>query len=120
SLNACLPLLPELITRVPMPSSVPYSPVARGSEAVAKQTALSIATTVPTAQCFIVTANGEVEGPRRSADQAPRAHTLFQRPRRQTTHASRPPPTIVSWTHQLWRQILVEVTIYRTARHRPR
>src|SRR2546430_4046066 len=78
-----------------MPSSVPYSPVARGSEAVAKQTALSIATTVPTAQCFIVTATGEVEGPGTAARQAPPAHTVFQRWRRATTHASRPPPTIV-------------------------
>ena len=39
--------------------------------------------------------NGEVEGPRRGARYAPRAHTVFQRPRRVTTGASRPPPTIV-------------------------
>jgi len=39
--------------------------------------------------------NGEVEGPPRSADQAPRAHTVSQRPRCVTTHRSRPPPTIV-------------------------
>src|SRR5437660_1123265 len=37
----------------------------------------------------------EVEGPHRSARSAPRAHNFFQRPRRQTAHASRPPPTIV-------------------------
>src|SRR6266853_6512887 len=40
-------------------------------------------------------ANGEVEGPDDHAGQAPRAHTVFQRPRRQTADASRPPPTIV-------------------------
>src|SRR5437588_8711912 len=39
--------------------------------------------------------NGEVERPRRSAGQAPRAHTVFPRPRSVTTHASRPAPTIV-------------------------
>jgi len=37
----------------------------------------------------------QVEGPPRSAHQAPRAHTGFQRPRRVTTHRSRSPPTIV-------------------------
>ena len=42
-----------------------------------------------------VTSNGEVERPRRSAGLAPRAHNLFQRPRRPTTHVSRPVPTIV-------------------------
>jgi len=41
------------------------------------------------------TPNGEVERPRRSAGLATRAHNLFQRPRRPTAHASRPPPTIV-------------------------
>src|SRR5437588_11072166 len=39
--------------------------------------------------------NGEVERPRRSAGFAPRAHNLFQRPRRPTTCASRPVPTLV-------------------------
>jgi hypothetical protein len=39
--------------------------------------------------------NGEVEGPHGSAGQATRAHNLFPRPRRQTDHASRTPPTIV-------------------------
>jgi hypothetical protein len=39
--------------------------------------------------------NGEVEGPPRSADQAPRAHTVFPRPRRVTNSHSRSPPTIV-------------------------
>src|ERR1700747_3582876 len=39
--------------------------------------------------------NGEVEGPRRSAHQAPRAPTFFQRPRRGHTNRSRTPPTIV-------------------------
>src|SRR5947207_638265 len=55
--------------------------------------------------------NGEVEGPAdaagraqversslvqaRAADQAPRAHTVPRRPRRQTDHASRTPRTIV-------------------------
>src|SRR5437762_4819389 len=55
--------------------------------------------------------NGEVEGPTdvagraqversslvpaRAADQAPRAHTVFRRPRRQTDHVSRTPRTIV-------------------------
>src|SRR5437764_12876534 len=33
--------------------------------------------------------NGEVEGPRRSARRAPRAHTVFPRPRRVATHPSR-------------------------------
>ena len=42
--------------------------------------------------------NGEVEGPPRSARQAPRAHTVSPRPRRVATHRrSRTPPTIVSW-----------------------
>ena len=41
------------------------------------------------------TSNGEVEGPPRSAHQAPRAHNLFPRSRRVTTHRSRSPPTIV-------------------------
>src|SRR5204863_8677717 len=39
--------------------------------------------------------NGEVEGPDDYAGQAPRAHTVPRRPRRQTDHASRPPPTVV-------------------------
>ena len=39
--------------------------------------------------------NGEVEGPRRSAHRATRAHTVFQRPRRETRSRSRTPPTIV-------------------------
>ena len=34
--------------------------------------------------------NGESEGPRDHAGQAPRAHTLSRVPQRQTTHASRP------------------------------
>src|SRR6266480_1068276 len=42
-----------------------------------------------------MTPNGEVERPRRSAGLATRAHNLFQRPRRPTTHASRPVPTLV-------------------------
>src|SRR5207248_11567707 len=32
--------------------------------------------------------------PRRSARSAPRAHNLLRRPRRQTAHASRPPPIV--------------------------
>jgi hypothetical protein len=39
--------------------------------------------------------NGEVEGPRDKARSAPRAHTVFQRPRRVTTDRSRTPQTIV-------------------------
>src|ERR1700732_5340169 len=39
--------------------------------------------------------NGEVEGPDDHVGQAPRAHTLPKRPRRQSDHASRTPPTIV-------------------------
>ena len=39
--------------------------------------------------------NGEVEGPPRSTHRAPRAHTVFPRPRRVTSHRSRTPPTIV-------------------------
>ena len=41
------------------------------------------------------TSNGEAEGPHRSAGRATRAHTVFQRPRSQTDHASRTPPAIV-------------------------
>ena len=41
-----------------------------------------------------VTSNGEVEGPARGAP-ARRGRTIPQRPRRQTDHASRTPPTIV-------------------------
>src|ERR1700751_5676549 len=62
--------------------------------------------------------NGEVEGPPRSADQVPRAHTVFPRPRRVTTHRSRTPQTIVRG-HQLtafahWRVLWVhgECTFY--------
>ena len=43
----------------------------------------------------MVAPNGEVEGPADHAGQAPRAHTVPKRPRRQTVHASRTPPTIV-------------------------
>jgi hypothetical protein len=43
----------------------------------------------------MVTSNGEIERPRRSAGSATRAHTVFPRPRRPTTHASRPVPMIV-------------------------
>ncbi len=39
--------------------------------------------------------SGEVEGPPRSANQAPRAHTVFPRRRRGTASRSRTPPTIV-------------------------
>src|SRR5438105_15348115 len=39
--------------------------------------------------------NGEVEGPDDHVGQAPRAYNLFQRQRRSTTGASRPPRTIV-------------------------
>src|SRR2546430_3131862 len=39
--------------------------------------------------------NGEVERPPTDARSAPRAHTVFPRPRRVTSHASRPAPTIV-------------------------
>jgi hypothetical protein len=35
--------------------------------------------------------NGEVEGPHDHASQAPRAHTVPRRPRRQTDHASTDP-----------------------------
>src|SRR5690348_10674896 len=42
-----------------------------------------------------VPSNGEVEGPPRSAHQAPRAHTVFPRPRRVANKRSRTPPTIV-------------------------
>ena len=54
-----------------------------------------------------MTANGEVEGPADHAGRAPRAHTVFQRPRRQTHHASRPPPTIVRRTRRTTRPYLV-------------
>src|SRR5712671_2515415 len=39
--------------------------------------------------------NGEVERPPRGARSAPRAHTVFERPRRSTAYRSRPAPTIV-------------------------
>ena len=39
--------------------------------------------------------NGEAERPADAARSAPRAHTVFQRPRRTTTYASRPAPAIV-------------------------
>src|ERR1700674_3971435 len=42
---------------------------------------------------YMVSPNGEVERPRDAARQAPRAHAVFWRPRRTTTHASRPAPT---------------------------
>src|SRR2546429_3099665 len=51
----------------------------------------------------LASTDGEVERPRDNAYVAPRAHTVFQPPRRSTTHASRlpppagPPPTI-PWT----------------------
>src|SRR5215472_5268913 len=41
------------------------------------------------------TSNGEVEGPDDHAGQRPRARNIDWVPRPQTTHASRPPPTIV-------------------------
>jgi len=47
------------------------------------------------------TSNGEVEGPPRSPDQAPRAHTVFPRPRRVSTDRSRTPPTIVRCRKEL-------------------
>src|SRR5947207_4576305 len=47
----------------------------------------------------VMAPNGEVEGPDDHAGQAPRAHTVFRRPRRQTAHASRTPPTIVRRRH---------------------
>jgi hypothetical protein len=53
----------------------------------------------------ILAANGEAEGPPRSARLAPRAHTVFQRPRRGTTQPSRPAPAIVrgrpAWPKQV-------------------
>src|SRR5215469_4482644 len=48
----------------------------------------------PSEAAFLEPPNGEVEGPPRSAHQAPRVHTLFQRPRRHY-RLSRSPPTIV-------------------------
>src|SRR6266480_7406451 len=48
----------------------------------------------PVVACH-VPSNGKVEGPHDHAGQAPRAHTVPRRPRRQTAHASRTPPTIV-------------------------
>jgi hypothetical protein len=48
-----------------------------------------------------VTPNGEVEGPHRSARRATRAHTVLQRPRSQSDHASRTPPTIVRGRRRL-------------------
>jgi hypothetical protein len=44
--------------------------------------------------------NGEVEGPDDHVGQATRAHTVPRRPRRQTDHVSRTPPTIVRGRRQ--------------------
>src|ERR1700730_5304110 len=46
------------------------------------------------AHALRVRSNGEVEGPHRSVRRR-RARTISRRPRRTTTGASRPPPTIV-------------------------
>src|SRR5438876_5598268 len=47
------------------------------------------------AMSVFMLSNGEVDGPDDHVGQATRAHTVFPRPRRQTAHVSRPPPTIV-------------------------
>src|SRR5437016_6306756 len=49
----------------------------------------------PSTRILVASSNGEVERPRRSAGLATRAHTVFQRPPRPTTCASRPVPTLV-------------------------
>src|SRR5205807_10428203 len=49
----------------------------------------------PYRRILAASSNGKVEGPHDHAGQAPRAHTVPRRPRRQTAHASRTPPTIV-------------------------
>jgi hypothetical protein len=49
---------------------------------------------------LVADSNGEVEGPPRSAHQAPRAHTVSPCPRRVTSHRSRTPPTIVRQQRQ--------------------
>jgi hypothetical protein len=56
----------------------------------AKRSSQLLAASIPR-----VTSNGEVEGPHDHVGRATRAHTVFQRPRSQTDHASRTPPTIV-------------------------
>jgi hypothetical protein len=53
-------------------------------------------TAEPTPCDSLLTSNGEVEGPGTHARWR-RGRTISQRPRRQTAHASRPPPTIVRW-----------------------
>src|SRR5437879_4404558 len=52
---------------------------------------------LPSLQIFgpLADSNGEVEGPGTHVGQATRAHNVFPRPRRQTTGASRTPPTMV-------------------------
>src|SRR5262245_28521310 len=57
--------------------------------------------------------NGEVEGPPRSAQQAPRAHTVVPRSRRGDTGRSRSPPTIVR-SHQDTEMTREEITSHES------
>src|SRR5438105_4963624 len=76
--HAVLPLVLRALGRIPLE---------------ARLTAESIADVWASHHTWIwvrLTSNGEVERPRRSAQQAPRARNLFQRPRCLTAGASRP------------------------------
>src|SRR5882757_1544099 len=83
-------ILREMTTR--SPKSVTANAISTNKRPVRADAGITVGTESPK------TPNGEVERPRTSAGSAPRAHTVFQRPRRTTTHASRPAPTIVRRT----------------------
>jgi hypothetical protein len=50
---------------------------------------------MPSMRILVASSNGEVEAPADHVSQAPRPHHFSRVPRRLTTHASRPPPTMV-------------------------
>ena len=91
---------PRLITTVSRASKVALRVLRRryGAEQPQKRRDLhseAVAPAHPSALLPISPSNGEVEGPPRSANQAPRAHTFFPRPRRGHADRSRTSPTIV-------------------------
>src|SRR5215472_12929054 len=61
--------------------------------------------------------DGEVEGPPRSPQQAPRAHTVFLRPRRVPTRRSQTPPTIVRRRHHSLKEVMPVGTVELTTEH---
>ena len=78
-------------------ASWPHRPPARTNGSV-KRRVLAFARRIrisPSRRILAASSNGEVEGPATEARQAPRAHTVFERPQRTATHASRPAPAIV-------------------------